>query len=98
VAGDVPCLTSLSLRLSLSLSSDEYKMKGVEEVKYMRGEEERLNARNQENTVREREGEDTAQQGGVVTGNKHTQTTINFQSQMPFVYILPAPRDGSLPL
>ena len=91
---------SVSPSVSLSLSSDEYKMKGVEEVKYMRGEEERLNARNQENTVREREreGEDTAQQGGVVAGNKHTQTTINFQSQMPFVYILPAPRDGSLPL
>ncbi|CAL8268306.1 unnamed protein product [Arctogadus glacialis] len=32
--------------------NDEYKMKGVEEVKYMRGEEERLNARNQENTER----------------------------------------------
>ncbi|TMS20342.1 Uncharacterized protein E3U43_006835 [Larimichthys crocea] len=28
---------------------DEYKMKGVEEVKYMRGEENRVNARNQEN-------------------------------------------------
>ncbi|XP_071400471.1 uncharacterized protein C1orf21 isoform X3 [Centroberyx affinis] len=28
---------------------DEYKMKGVEEVKYMRGEEDRVNARNQEN-------------------------------------------------
>ncbi|CAL8349284.1 unnamed protein product [Gadus morhua 'NCC'] len=34
------------------LFTDEYKMKGVEEVKYMRGEEERLNARNQENTER----------------------------------------------
>uniref|UniRef100_G3PFK4 Uncharacterized protein n=1 Tax=Gasterosteus aculeatus TaxID=69293 RepID=G3PFK4_GASAC len=31
------------------LFTDEYKMKGVEEVKYMRGEETRLNARNQEN-------------------------------------------------
>ncbi|KAM9529795.1 uncharacterized protein C1orf21 homolog isoform 1-T2 [Salvelinus alpinus] len=31
------------------LFSDEYKMKGVEEVKYMRGEEDRVNARNQEN-------------------------------------------------
>uniref|UniRef100_A0A3B1KJ55 Zgc:92140 n=1 Tax=Astyanax mexicanus TaxID=7994 RepID=A0A3B1KJ55_ASTMX len=28
---------------------DEYRMKGVEEVKYMRGEEDRVNARNQEN-------------------------------------------------
>uniref|UniRef100_A0A8C8BR85 Uncharacterized protein n=1 Tax=Oncorhynchus tshawytscha TaxID=74940 RepID=A0A8C8BR85_ONCTS len=36
------------------LFSDEYKMKGVEEVKYMRGEEDRVNARNQENLVRER--------------------------------------------
>uniref|UniRef100_A0A3Q2NPW8 Uncharacterized protein n=1 Tax=Fundulus heteroclitus TaxID=8078 RepID=A0A3Q2NPW8_FUNHE len=27
----------------------EYKMKGVEEVKYMRGDENRVNARNQEN-------------------------------------------------
>uniref|UniRef100_A0A8K9WNH5 Uncharacterized protein n=1 Tax=Oncorhynchus mykiss TaxID=8022 RepID=A0A8K9WNH5_ONCMY len=35
------------------LFSDEYKMKGVEEVKYMRGEEDRVNARNQENLVRE---------------------------------------------
>uniref|UniRef100_A0AAQ4PW18 Uncharacterized protein n=1 Tax=Gasterosteus aculeatus aculeatus TaxID=481459 RepID=A0AAQ4PW18_GASAC len=35
------------------LFTDEYKMKGVEEVKYMRGEETRLNARNQENLVRE---------------------------------------------
>ena len=31
---------------------DEYKMKGVEEVKYMRGDENRVNARNQENLVR----------------------------------------------
>ncbi|XP_061744299.1 uncharacterized protein C1orf21 homolog isoform X1 [Nerophis ophidion] len=31
------------------LFADEYKMKGVEEVKYMRGEENRVNARNQEN-------------------------------------------------
>ncbi|XP_034162604.1 uncharacterized protein C1orf21 homolog isoform X2 [Pangasianodon hypophthalmus] len=28
--------------------SDEYRTKGVEEVKYMRGEEDRVNARNQE--------------------------------------------------
>uniref|UniRef100_A0A8C1J4N7 Uncharacterized protein n=1 Tax=Cyprinus carpio TaxID=7962 RepID=A0A8C1J4N7_CYPCA len=34
------------------LFTDEYKMKGVEEVKYMRGEEDRVNARNQENLVR----------------------------------------------
>uniref|UniRef100_A0A3B4Y485 Uncharacterized protein n=1 Tax=Seriola lalandi dorsalis TaxID=1841481 RepID=A0A3B4Y485_SERLL len=32
---------------------DEYKMKGVEEVKYMRGDENRVNARNQENLVRD---------------------------------------------
>ncbi|KAI5610445.1 hypothetical protein C0J50_5268, partial [Silurus asotus] len=32
--------------------SDEYKIKGVEEVKYMRGDEDRVNARNQENLVR----------------------------------------------
>ncbi|XP_067270091.1 uncharacterized protein C1orf21 homolog [Pseudorasbora parva] len=31
------------------LFTDEYKNKGVEEVKYMRGEEDRVNARNQEN-------------------------------------------------
>uniref|UniRef100_A0A3B4D1N5 Uncharacterized protein n=2 Tax=Pygocentrus nattereri TaxID=42514 RepID=A0A3B4D1N5_PYGNA len=31
------------------LFTDEYRMKGVEEVKYMRGEEDRVNARNQEN-------------------------------------------------
>uniref|UniRef100_A0A3Q1HDM3 Uncharacterized protein n=1 Tax=Anabas testudineus TaxID=64144 RepID=A0A3Q1HDM3_ANATE len=36
------------------LFTDEYKMKGVEEVKYMRGDENRVNARNQENLVRER--------------------------------------------
>lgn len=35
-----------------SVLSDEYKMKGVEEVKYMRGDENRVNARNQENLVR----------------------------------------------
>ncbi|XP_077389887.1 uncharacterized protein C1orf21 homolog [Festucalex cinctus] len=34
------------------LFADEYKMKGVEEVKYMRGEENRINARNQENLER----------------------------------------------
>uniref|UniRef100_A0A3Q3KU41 Uncharacterized protein n=1 Tax=Mastacembelus armatus TaxID=205130 RepID=A0A3Q3KU41_9TELE len=34
------------------LFTDEYKMKGVEEVKYMRGDENRVNARNQENLVR----------------------------------------------
>ncbi|XP_061539433.1 uncharacterized protein zgc:92140 isoform X1 [Phycodurus eques] len=31
------------------LFADEYKMKAVEEVKYMRGEENRVNVRNQEN-------------------------------------------------
>ncbi|XP_063057682.1 uncharacterized protein C1orf21 isoform X2 [Engraulis encrasicolus] len=31
------------------LLSDEYRMKAVEEVKYMRGEEDRVSARNQEN-------------------------------------------------
>uniref|UniRef100_A0A3B4TQ31 Uncharacterized protein n=1 Tax=Seriola dumerili TaxID=41447 RepID=A0A3B4TQ31_SERDU len=35
------------------LFTDEYKMKGVEEVKYMRGDENRVNARNQENLVRD---------------------------------------------
>ncbi|KAG9343449.1 hypothetical protein JZ751_013613 [Albula glossodonta] len=35
--------------LLLCLSVDEYKMKAVEEVKYMRGEEDRVNTRNQEN-------------------------------------------------
>nr|XP_023699411.1 uncharacterized protein C1orf21 homolog isoform X1 [Paramormyrops kingsleyae] len=35
------------------LFSDEYRMKGVEEVKYLRGrEEDRVNSRNQENLVR----------------------------------------------
>ncbi|KPP68330.1 hypothetical protein Z043_113003 [Scleropages formosus] len=35
------------------LLTDEYKMKAVEEVKYMRaGDEDRVNARNQENLVR----------------------------------------------
>ncbi|TRZ03888.1 hypothetical protein DNTS_003813 [Danionella cerebrum] len=33
----------------MSFFLDEYKMKEVEEVKYMRGEEDRVNARNQEN-------------------------------------------------
>lgn len=46
-------LPSITMSVSLSLSSDEYKMKGVEEVKYMRGEENRVNARNQENLVRD---------------------------------------------
>ncbi|KAK2860834.1 hypothetical protein Q7C36_005000 [Tachysurus vachellii] len=31
-----------------AFSSDEYKLKGVEKVKYMQGEEERMNTRNQE--------------------------------------------------
>ncbi|XP_017327424.1 uncharacterized protein C1orf21 homolog isoform X1 [Ictalurus punctatus] len=31
-----------------AFSSDEYKMKGVEKVKYMHGDEERMNTRNQE--------------------------------------------------
>ncbi|XP_058251030.1 uncharacterized protein C1orf21 homolog isoform X2 [Hemibagrus wyckioides] len=31
-----------------AFSSDEYKLKGVEKVKYMHGEEERMNTRNQE--------------------------------------------------
>ncbi len=48
-------LLSLSLPAliaPLSLFADEYKMKGVEEVKYMRRDENRVNARNQENLVR----------------------------------------------
>ena len=46
-----PALYPSYLSLSLSLS-DEYRMKAVEEVKYMRGEEDRVSARNQENLVR----------------------------------------------
>lgn len=46
-------LIHLFLSPNLSISSDEYKMKGVEEVKYMRGDENRVNARNQENLVRD---------------------------------------------
>lgn len=45
------CL-SLTMTFCKRVSSDEYKMKGVEEVKYMKGEENRVNARNQENLVR----------------------------------------------
>lgn len=50
-----PLLKSNGLRVLFPVDSfcvvDEYKLKGVEKVKYMHGEEERTNTRNQENLV-----------------------------------------------
>lgn len=44
-------ITSVLLDPALSFCLDEYKIKGVEEVKYMVGQEDRVNARNHESLV-----------------------------------------------
>lgn len=63
-----------------SLRTDEYKMKGVEEVKYMRGEEDRVNARNQENLVREEPRTHT-----------HTRTSLGLSINMQQTVLFDSP-------
>lgn len=70
------------------LFTDEYKVKGVEEVKYMRGEEDRVNARNQENL--ERSGvQYRGKQHKEVSGANANKTNIHTsESQQEFFKML----------
>lgn len=63
------------------LFSDEYKMKGVEEVKYMRGEENRVNARNQENLEKSNVQHRGKQQKEVAAANKANIHTSESQQE-----------------
>ncbi|XP_028855844.1 uncharacterized protein C1orf21 homolog [Denticeps clupeoides] len=68
------------------LFSDEYRMKAVEEVKYMRGEEERVNARNQENlekSATQHRGKQHKEATGANKTNIHTS-----ESQQEFFRML----------
>ncbi|KAM4629122.1 uncharacterized protein C1orf21 homolog [Polymixia lowei] len=70
------------------LQVNEYKMKGVEEVKYMRGEEDRVNARNQENL--EKSGvQYRGKQHKEVAGANANKTNIHTsESQQEFFRML----------
>ncbi|KAF3691029.1 putative protein C1orf21 -like protein [Channa argus] len=69
------------------LFTDEYKMKGVEEVKYMRGEENRVNARNQENLEKSNVQCRGKQQKEVVTANIKSNIHTS-ESQQEFFRML----------
>ncbi|KAK7889682.1 hypothetical protein WMY93_025242 [Mugilogobius chulae] len=63
------------------LYSDEYKLKGVEEVKYMRGEENRVNARNQENLEKSNAQHRGKNQKEVTSSNKANIHTSESQQE-----------------
>lgn len=67
------------------LFTDEYKMKGVEEVKYMRGEENRVNARNQENLEKSNVQYRGKQQKEVAANKSNIHTS---ESQQEFFRML----------
>uniref|UniRef100_A0A672ID04 Uncharacterized protein n=1 Tax=Salarias fasciatus TaxID=181472 RepID=A0A672ID04_SALFA len=67
------------------LFTDEYKMKGVEEVKYMRGEENRVNVRNQENLEKSNAQYRGKQQKEVAAANINIHTS---ESQQEFFRML----------
>ncbi|KTF92354.1 hypothetical protein cypCar_00008335 [Cyprinus carpio] len=70
------------------LFTDEYKMKGVEEVKYMRGEEDRVNARNQEN-LEKNSMQHRTKQHKEVPGPSANKTNIHTsESQQEFFRML----------
>ncbi|XP_037626420.1 uncharacterized protein C1orf21 homolog [Sebastes umbrosus] len=69
------------------LFTDEYKMKGVEEVKYMRGEENRVNARNQENLEKSNVQYRGKQQKEVSSGNIKSNIHTS-ESQQEFFRML----------
>ncbi|XP_067086504.1 uncharacterized protein C1orf21 [Osmerus mordax] len=70
------------------LFTDEYKVKGVEEVKYMSGEEEHVNTRNQENL--EKSGlQYRGKQHKEVSGANTNKTNIHTsESQQEFFKML----------
>ncbi|XP_051929732.1 uncharacterized protein C1orf21 homolog [Hippocampus zosterae] len=68
------------------LFADEYKAKGLEEVKYMRGEENRVNVRNQENLERSntsQSGKFQKEMAANIKSNIHTS-----ESQQEFFRML----------
>ncbi|KAJ8277229.1 hypothetical protein GJAV_G00072860 [Gymnothorax javanicus] len=72
------------------LFTDEYKMKGVEEVKYMRGgEDERVNARNQENLEKSGVVFRNTQHQEIPGGENTNRTNIHSsESQQEFFRML----------
>ncbi|XP_016421779.1 uncharacterized protein C1orf21 homolog isoform X2 [Sinocyclocheilus rhinocerous] len=70
------------------LFTDEYKMKGVEEVKYMRGEEDRVNARNQENLEKSSMQQRTKQHKEVPGPSANKTNIHTSESQQEFFRML----------
>ncbi|XP_076135113.1 uncharacterized protein C1orf21 homolog [Alosa pseudoharengus] len=70
------------------LFTDEYRMKAVEEVKYMRGEEDRVSARNQEN-LEKSSMQQRGKQHKEGTGANSNKTNIHTsESQQEFFRML----------
>ncbi|KAG5851275.1 uncharacterized protein C1orf21 homolog isoform X2 [Anguilla rostrata] len=71
------------------LFTDEYKMKGVEEVKYMRGgEDDRVNARNQENLEKSAGAFRNRQHKEIPGGNTNRTNIHTSESQQEFFRML----------
>ncbi|XP_027016463.1 uncharacterized protein C1orf21 homolog [Tachysurus fulvidraco] len=68
--------------------SDEYRMKGVEEVKYMRVEEDRVNARNQENLEKSSAQNKTKLHKEVPGANANRPNIHTSESQQEFFRML----------
>ncbi|KAF4072635.1 hypothetical protein AMELA_G00265310 [Ameiurus melas] len=68
--------------------SDEYRMKAVEEVKYMRGEEDRVNARNQENLEKSSAQNKTKLHKEVPGANANKANIHSSESQQEFFRML----------
>ncbi|XP_046727336.1 uncharacterized protein C1orf21 homolog [Silurus meridionalis] len=68
--------------------SDEYKIKGVEEVKYMRGDEDRVNARNQENLENSSTQNKTRLHKEVPGANANKANIHTSESQQEFFRML----------
>ncbi|KAF7695616.1 hypothetical protein HF521_007339, partial [Silurus meridionalis] len=67
---------------------DEYKIKGVEEVKYMRGDEDRVNARNQENLENSSTQNKTRLHKEVPGANANKANIHTSESQQEFFRML----------
>ncbi|XP_053481998.1 uncharacterized protein C1orf21 homolog isoform X1 [Ictalurus furcatus] len=68
--------------------SDEYRMKAVEEVKYMRGEEDRVNTRNQENLEKSSAQNKTKLHKEVPGANANKANIHSSESQQEFFRML----------
>ncbi|KAK1801164.1 hypothetical protein P4O66_022672 [Electrophorus voltai] len=70
------------------LLTDEYRMKGVVEVKYMHGEEDRVNARNQENLEKSLAQNKTKSHREIPGANANRANIHTSESQQEFFRML----------